>query len=68
MQFRACVRIDFILDEAAELEPIMLEINNQPGMTKHSFIPMMLKAEGIPLTDFLAEQISLVKTYPKPNF
>ncbi len=68
MKFRGCVRIDFILDEAAELEPVLLEINNQPGMTEHSFIPLMLVEAGIPLIDFLVEQISLVEYYPKPNF
>ena len=68
MQFRGCVRIDFILDSTANLEPVMLEINNQPGMTKHSLIPMMLAENGISLIDFLLEQINLVKKYPKPNF
>jgi len=68
MQFRGCVRIDFILDNTAKLEPVVLEINNQPGMTKSSLIPMMLVEQGIPMTDFLLEQIESISKYPKPNF
>jgi len=68
MQFRGCVRIDFILDNTAQLEPVVLEINNQPGMMTNSLIPMMLAEQGIPMADFLVEQINLISEYPKPFF
>lgn len=68
MQFRGCVRMDFILDKTADLEPVLLEINNQPGMTGLSLIPKMLIEQGIPLIEFLVEQINLISTYQKPNF
>lgn len=68
MEFRGCVRIDFILDENSNLEPVLLEINNQPGMTKSSLIPVMLEKKGIKLIEFLLEQISIAMDYPKPLF
>ena len=68
MQFRACGRMDFILDKTADSEPVLLEINNQPGMTGLSLVPKMLKEQGIPLIEFLVEQINLIITYQKPNF
>jgi len=38
---------------------IFLEINTLPGLTKASFLPQQLNAEGTPLKNFLMGQISL---------
>lgn len=48
------VRIDgFVCGE----EVVMLEVNTTPGMTANSFVPKMVKAMGISLTDILTEII-----------
>jgi D-alanine-D-alanine ligase len=41
--------------------PIFLELNTLPGLTRASFIPQQLAAEGTPLIDFLQGQIELAK-------
>jgi D-alanine-D-alanine ligase len=41
---------------------VFLEINNLPGMTRASFIPQQLAAAGIPIKDFLAQQLELART------
>jgi D-alanine-D-alanine ligase len=38
-----------------------LETNTLPGMTKASFIPQQLRAAGIELRDFVADQINLAR-------
>lgn len=48
------VRIDgFVCGE----EVVMLEVNTTPGMTANSFVPKMVKAMGVSLTDILTEII-----------
>ncbi len=41
--------------------PVYLETNTLPGMTKASFIPQQLAAEGTPLPKFLDEQLALAR-------
>ena len=40
-------RVDFMLDEAADGGPQLLEVNTVPGMTDHSLVPMAAKAAGM---------------------
>lgn len=49
-------RTDMILTEKG---PVLLEINTLPGLSKASFIPQQLRAQGIELRDFFLEQINL---------
>jgi D-alanine-D-alanine ligase len=41
--------------------PVFLEINTLPGMTRRSFIPQQLAAEGTPMRDFLEGQLALAR-------
>jgi D-alanine-D-alanine ligase len=41
--------------------PVFLEINTLPGLTRKSFIPQQLAAEGTPVVDFLMGQIELAR-------
>lgn len=41
--------------------PVYLETNTLPGMTKASFIPQQLAAEGTPVRQFLEEQLALAR-------
>ena len=56
MSCRGYSRSDFIV---AGTEPIFLETNTLPGLTKASLYPKALKAQGIEFTDFLRDQITL---------
>ncbi|MGL5722891.1 MAG: D-alanine--D-alanine ligase, partial [Brevinema sp.] len=47
------IRVDFILHPDNTL--FFLEVNTSPGMTATSDIPAMLKAQGIPVSDFCAD-------------
>jgi D-alanine-D-alanine ligase len=49
-------RTDLILTEQG---PVFLETNTLPGLTKASFIPQQLQAEGRSLPEFLATQLAL---------
>jgi D-alanine-D-alanine ligase len=50
-------RTDMILTERG---PYLLEINTLPGLSKASFIPQQLKADGMSLREFFQEQINLL--------
>jgi D-alanine-D-alanine ligase len=41
--------------------PVFLELNTLPGLTRMSFIPQQLAAEGTPMLTFLQGQIELAK-------
>ena len=41
--------------------PVFLEINTLPGLTRRSFIPQQLAAEGTSLDSFLAGQLALAR-------
>lgn len=41
--------------------PVFLEINTLPGLTRASFIPQQLHAEGTAMRDFLAGQLALAR-------
>ncbi len=41
--------------------PVFLELNTLPGLTKMSFIPQQLAAEGTTLRDFLDQQLALAR-------
>ena len=51
-------RTDVIVDQRG---PVYLETNTLPGLTKASFIPQQLAAEGTPIKAFLEEQIELAR-------
>ncbi|HXH74439.1 MAG TPA: ATP-grasp domain-containing protein [Bacteriovoracaceae bacterium] len=53
---RGYTRTDMILTEKG---PILLETNTLPGLSKASFIPQQLVANGENLRDFFLEQINL---------
>lgn len=52
-------RTDFILTPEGEL--FFLETNTLPGLTKASFVPQQLHAEGIPFASFVQNQILLAQ-------
>jgi D-alanine-D-alanine ligase len=56
MSCRGYSRSDFIVSAK---EPIYLETNTLPGLTKASLYPKALKAQGIEFIDFLRDQIEL---------
>lgn len=41
--------------------PVFLELNTLPGLTRMSFIPQQLAADGTPLASFLEDQITLAR-------
>src|SRR5258708_22501964 len=41
--------------------PVFLEINTLPGLTRRSFIPQQLAAEGTAIKDFLRDQLALAR-------
>lgn len=49
-------RTDLIL---VDDEPVFLEINTLPGLTRASLIPQELRAEGSTMADFVAEQVEI---------
>ena len=51
-------RTDLIVDARG---PVFLELNTLPGLTRMSFIPQQLAAEGTPLRDFLDGQLALAR-------
>jgi D-alanine-D-alanine ligase len=51
-------RSDFIISGK---DPIYLETNTLPGLTKASLYPKALKAQGIEFADFLRDQIALAE-------
>jgi D-alanine-D-alanine ligase len=53
---RGYSRTDMILTSRG---PVFLETNTLPGLSKASFIPQQLQAAGIPMKDFLEEQIKI---------
>jgi D-alanine-D-alanine ligase len=44
-------RVDLIIDQT--LQPWLIEVNTQPGMTDHSLVPMAAKAAGIPFDELV---------------
>jgi D-alanine-D-alanine ligase len=56
MSCRGYSRSDFIVSAK---EPVYLETNTLPGLTKASLYPKALKAQGIEFVDFLQGQIEL---------
>ena len=53
-------RTDLIV-EAGPRGPVFLELNTLPGLTRMSFIPQQLAAEGTSLRDFLEDQLALAR-------
>lgn len=49
------VRVDYII--LSDGEPVLLEINTTPGMTKTSFIPQQIEAAGLDIKNVLTEII-----------
>jgi D-alanine-D-alanine ligase len=47
--------------------PVFLELNTLPGMTRRSFIPQQLAAEGTSVRDFLEAQLALGRMRAKIN-
>jgi len=52
---RGIIRIDYIIP--ADNQPVLLEINTNPGMTETSFIPQQIKAAGIDIKDVMTDII-----------
>jgi D-alanine-D-alanine ligase len=51
-------RTDVICSERG---PVFLELNTLPGVTKRSFIPQQLAAEGTSMRSFLEDQVRLAR-------
>jgi len=49
------IRIDYIIP--SDNQPVMLEINTNPGMTETSFIPQQIKSAGLDIKDVMNEII-----------
>jgi len=49
------IRIDYIIP--ADNQPVLLEINTNPGMTETSFIPQQVKVAGINIKDVMTDII-----------
>ena len=52
---RGIIRIDYIIPE--DNNPVLLEINTNPGMTETSFIPQQIHAAGLDIKDVMTEII-----------
>ncbi|MDR1813696.1 MAG: D-alanine--D-alanine ligase [Tannerella sp.] len=52
---RGIIRIDYIIPDDGE--PVLLEINTNPGMTTASLIPQQIKAEGLDIKDIMTDII-----------
>jgi D-alanine-D-alanine ligase len=52
---KGIIRVDYIIPE--DNEPVLLEINTNPGMTPTSFIPQQVRAAGLELREVLTEII-----------
>ena len=52
---RGIIRIDYIIPE--DNNPVLLEINTNPGMTTTSFIPQQIRATGIDIKDVMTDII-----------
>jgi D-alanine-D-alanine ligase len=55
---KGIIRVDFIIN--AYNQPIMLEINTNPGMTGTSFIPQQIKAANIDIKDVMSDIVENV--------
>lgn len=49
------IRIDYIIPE--DNQPVLLEVNTNPGMTDTSFIPQQIQAAGIDIKEVMTEII-----------
>jgi D-alanine-D-alanine ligase len=49
---------------ASDKGPVFLETNTLPGLTRQSFVPQQLAAEGTSMRDFLDEQLALARSRP----
>ena len=56
LQLKSIARIDFMV---VNYRPHVIEVNTTPGFSTASIVPQMLSVAGIPLSDFLAEIISV---------
>ena len=52
---RGIIRIDYIIPE--DNNPVLLEINTNPGMTATSFIPQQIRAAGLDIKDVMTDII-----------
>ena len=52
---KGIIRIDYIIP--ADNQPVLLEINTNPGMTATSFIPQQIKAAGLDIKDVMSDII-----------
>ncbi|MDR0483843.1 MAG: D-alanine--D-alanine ligase [Alphaproteobacteria bacterium] len=60
LQCRGAVRIDFIYNKEENI-PYLLEVNNQPGMTKTSLLPEQAQYLGIDFPSLCAKLVSFAK-------
>ena len=52
---RGIIRVDYIIPE--DNNPVLLEINTNPGMTATSFIPQQIRAAGLDIKDVMTDII-----------
>jgi len=55
LNLKSTVRIDFIWQATGDL--YIIEINSIPGMTEKSLIPQQLAVQGIPIADFINQNL-----------
>ena len=51
---KGITRSDFIIPDNYDDEPVLLEINTLPGLTKHSLVPKIAKNSGIAFDDLIS--------------
>ena len=51
---KGVTRADFIVPDEPSIQPVLLEINTLPGLTKHSLVPKIAQNNGINFDDLIA--------------
>jgi D-alanine-D-alanine ligase len=55
---KGLIRIDYIVP--SDNQPVLLEINTNPGMTEASIIPQQIKAAGLDIKDVMSDVIEFI--------
>ena len=51
---KGVTRADFIVPDGPSIQPVLLEINTLPGLTKHSLVPKIAQNNGINFDDLIS--------------
>jgi len=51
---KGVTRADFIVPDEPSIQPVLLEINTLPGLTKHSLVPKIAQNNGINFDDLIS--------------